>query len=370
MYFKTTQDPYSYLGIDTVVLFTKSHNVSKNSDLFKPKKYKNKKGKEVIAQINNGVRVEYRAHSDWKKEYWIDFSLSELYNGYNFSSDTPLDNRGLYFSLITRLNEMGIFIRDWNKVQVSRIDIFRNIKLLNPYSQYLHLLRMAEIPRNKTKFFKSSVYIETNSQTLIFYDKKEQLANNKRIDIDDDVLRIELRLMNAGKVKDIFDSNFLYAIRESLEDAYNSYIRDTLNYLKEIESIADRVPLDCSDMKTALRLYYAGKRNIDRLVDETIDALRSSHNLFLNDGSRKPKGHSNFNEAIRKQKERISKKKKKILRTAVLMNDYLTGEGGLAQELIESILETQVKVAKFPIGPIYRKSLAEHLRENALREVS
>lgn len=191
--------PFDYLGIDTLRLFTAAENVEVNPDLFKPKAYKTKEGKTILCTTDSGLSIIRIQHTRYVAFYYFCFSLSRLYNGLNYSSYSPIDYKEITSRLDTILERNGLTVMTWFDIKVSRIDLFRNIKLLEGYNSYLPIMKTVSVPRTKLRSVEDSRYHQNDSFKLVFYDKTKLLR--EVVKIGDSVLRIECRYMSPKKIK-------------------------------------------------------------------------------------------------------------------------------------------------------------------------
>ncbi|MCR1795780.1 hypothetical protein [Leptospira sp. id769339] len=312
---------------------------------------------------HKGVQVHYKPITDKKKQYWIYFRLSEIYNGYNLSSDTPLDSHALRRYLGAILIEMGVHIQDWYQVQIGRLDVFRNLQLNYEYEDYFHLVQLAGFKRTDFWQVEDSHYSGNRIIELNAYNKQSQLRS-KNIIVNDSILRIELRFLNSHKIKEVFGTNNFYTIRDMIEGAYHIYIREAFGFLREMEAISKLVSPDCKGLREALFIYYASlnKRNINRIVKESITLLQENKYPKAERKNSK-RVRSKKDDAERKRIERKSSNSEDYYKSALLIRDYLSGRKELALELIEALFNTPAKVAKFPFELIRRRFVTEQTQE-------
>lgn len=348
MTFTTTQDPYSFLGIDTVHMFTSNLNTTLDPDKVKFRKYKDKNGDEIIEYRTKYINVRFKERTERKKEYWFYFSLAKLYNGCNLYPDSPLGQEDLQEFLTLKLGDIGITIKNWKKIKVSRLDIFQNVKLSSKYSEYVHLLELLEVPRTEFRKESNTIYFENKSWALCAYDKREELQLPEG---SDEILRIELRLLRSHKIKHVLKTNVLLSVFDNIDYVFNTFTAKAFGFLRQIESMADIIPLDCSNIQEALTLYYSNTKK-NRIMGFTEETLKILHIPFTptTKVSTKKKPLANRNkEAVRKAKQRSAKAVKVLKQTGILASDFIHGFGGLAQELIEAFLDKQAKKSNFEV---------------------
>ncbi|PJZ77432.1 hypothetical protein [Leptospira neocaledonica] len=345
MTFTSTLDPYSYLGIDTVHLFTPNNNLSFDSDIVKFRTYV-KDGKNIVEYRTKYINIRFKEITERKREYWFYFSLAKLFSESNLYSDSPLGQEHLQEFLIQKLADIGITIKNWKKVKIGRLDIFQNVKLSSKYSEYIHLLKLLDVPRTSIVLKSNTVYHENKSWVLCAYDKREQL----KLPVgEDEILRVELRFLKSQKIKNVFGTNLLLSVFDKIDDVFVKYIQQAFGFLGQIQCMSDIIPLDCQKIQEALTLYYS-KTKKNKFLQTTEDTLNVMNIPFTSpkktSSKRKPIVVGN-KEAVRKTKQRSAKKEKLLKQTGVLALDLIQGYGGLAQELIEAFWDKKVRKSNF-----------------------
>ncbi|MDI7215833.1 hypothetical protein [Leptospira santarosai] len=256
--------PFDFLGIDTLRLFTAAENVEVNPDLFNPKAYKTEKGKPILSLSDSGLSVIRIQHTRYVAFYYFCFSLSRLYNGLNYSSYSPIDYGEITARLDAILERNGLTVINWFDIKVSRIDLFRNLKLNRDYNAYVPILKTVSVSRTKVKSVEDSKYHQNNSFKMVFYNKAEQLRNV--VKIEDSVLRIECRYTNPKKIKKELGSNYFFQITNSaLEDYFYHYCEKAFSALRQFEFKSET-----NDLRLELCRYFTmqKKRFPKRLADE------------------------------------------------------------------------------------------------------
>ncbi|KGE22235.1 hypothetical protein [Leptospira interrogans] len=334
--------PFDYLGIDTLRLFTAAENVEVNPDLFKPKSYKTKEGKTILCTTDSGVSMIRIQHTRYVAFYYFCFSLSRLYNGLNYSSYSPIDYKEITSRLDTILERNGLTVMTWFDIKVSRIDLFRNIKLLEDYSSYIPIMKTVKVPRTKVEPVEDSRYHQNNSFKLVFYNKTKQLR--EKVKIADSVLRIECRYTSPKKIKKELGSNYFFQISNSaLEGYFSKYCEKAFSTLRQFE-----FKPESNDLKFELIRYFTihRKRYPERLANEafsyfkkyqseTLDSYLSESKLVI----------PNKSESERKRKERKRKRINELLNAAILIDQTILNEGGNINYLRSLLFENPSKIS-------------------------
>ncbi len=334
--------PFDYLGIDTLRLFTAAENVEVNPDLFKPKAYKTKEGKTILCTTDSGLSMIRIQHTRYVTFYYFCFSLSRLYNGLNYSSYSPIDYKEITSRLDTILERNGLTVMTWFDIKVSRIDLFRNIKLVEDYNSYIPIMKTVTVPRTKLRSVEDSRYHQNDSFKLVFYDKTKLLR--EVVKIADSVLRIECRYMSPKKIKKELGSNYFFQISNSaLEGYFSKYCEKAFSTLRQFEFRPES-----NDLKTELVRYFTihRKRYPKRLADEafsyfekyqseTLDSYLSESKLVI----------PNKSESERKRKERKRKRVNELLNAAILIEQTILNEGSNISYLRSLFFENPSKIS-------------------------
>ncbi|MFA4793247.1 hypothetical protein [Leptospira kirschneri] len=171
---------------------------------------------------------------DGFRYFVVSFSLSRLYNGDNFPSYSPFDYDEIVKRLKPILDRFGYSIKDWKKVKVSRLDVFLNVELDRDYKSYFPIIKTGKLPRTEARYSDTSKYSENKSFTLLTYDKKKHLQNIKGVNIEENVLRFELRYLNGPKIKRNLGSNLLHKIKpEKIEEDFYVNLQAAYSGLKD-----------------------------------------------------------------------------------------------------------------------------------------
>ncbi len=226
--------PFDFLGIDTVRLYIETTNVEYDYFLMSIRIHSVKKGRKEYRDPAAGVLLIENVKGDGFRYFVVSFSLSRLYNGDNFSSYSPFDYDEIVKRLKPILDNFGFGIKDWKKVKVSRLDVFLNVELDRDYNSYFPIVKTGKLPRTEARYSDTSKYSENKSFTLLTYDKKKHLQNIKEVNIEENVLRFELRYLNGPKIKRNLGSNLLHKIKpEKIEEDFYVNLQAAYSGLKD-----------------------------------------------------------------------------------------------------------------------------------------
>ncbi|EMO51721.1 hypothetical protein [Leptospira noguchii] len=346
--------PFDFLGIDTLRLFTAAENVEVNPDLFNPKAYKTEKGKPILSLSDSGLSVIRIQHTRYVAFYYFCFSLSRLYNGVNYSSYSPIDYKEITSRLDVILERNGLTVINWFDIKVSRIDLFRNLKLNKDYNAYVPILKTVSVSRTKVKSVEDSKYHQNNSFKMVFYNKAEQLRNV--VKLEDSVLRIECRYTNPKKIKKELGSNYFFQIANSaLEDYFHHYCEKAFSVLRQFEFKSET-----NDLRTELCRYFTiqRKRFPKKLADEAFSYFEKyqseTFDSYLSELKLETEKKS---ESERKRKERKLKTAKELLNTAILIEQIIQDGGSLITDLRSLLFNNPSKISLRAKEPKKRKKV-------------
>ncbi|MCH1917318.1 hypothetical protein L9Z41_17200 [Leptospira noguchii] len=346
--------PFDFLGIDTLRLFTAAENVEVYPDSFNPKAYKTEKGKPILSLSDSGLSVIRIQHTRYVAFYYFCFSLSRLYNGVNYSSYSPIDYGEITSRLDAILERNGLTVINWFDIKVSRIDLFRNLKLNRDYNSYVPILKTVSVSRTKIKSVEDSKYHQNNSFKMVFYNKAEQLR--KVVKLEDSVLRIECRYTNPKKIKKELGSNYFFQITNSaLEDYFHHYCEKAFSVLRQFEFKSET-----NDLQTELCRYFTTrkKRFPKRLSDEAFSYFEKyqseTFDSYLSELKLETEKKS---ESERKRKERKLKTAKELLNTAILVEQTIQNGGSLIDDLRSLLFNSPSKISSREKEPKKRKKI-------------
>lgn len=338
---------FDYLGIDTIHLYIELENMEEDEFLCALRIRHSKNKVPYYIGRAKGVTVVKVLKRDFRY-YRINFSLSKLYNGVNYSSYSPFDYTEIVNRLTLILFGLGLSIKDWNKVKVSRLDVFLNIELEKDYETCFPILNTSTLPRTKPRLHGNSRYLENKSVTLFAYDKKKQLSVRHKLEIQEDVLRLELRYLKGRKVKESLGSNILKDIKpERVEKDFYKKLEKAFASLKDFEHQSGSF-----NRRSELIRYYREKglrfpEKFGMLANKyfQIDAkgqLRSALAQILN----VPFLPGKSIEAQRKKKERDMKAILESRKLGIYMQDLTHWSGSSIAVIRNAVFEKRLHIAR------------------------
>lgn len=221
---------YRY-GIDKIHLYTIIQNVKMPPRLFKAismrKKEINRIGFRIKRYNNNQLYLN------------ITFSPCALYYGHNLYSNVSIDT--VYFALTAALLAQGIEVKNWDQINISRLDFYTNLITDENYSKYDSIHKALNFKNTYQWLIESTVYLFNDSYRIAIYNKTEEFKKKqKNLEIGSNVTRIEFRLLNKkkilsalGKIKHPITKKILKVFPFSLltEEQINTYMRRNLEQL-------------------------------------------------------------------------------------------------------------------------------------------
>ena len=146
------------------------------------------------------VGVDVRAYGS-KPYCFVNFSIPKVHNGNNFysvgrqGSETSIDR------VEQLLSEQGIKTNLKNAC-ISRIDTFKNIQAMEPYTTYYGLFSLLRINRGIQRGYGTTFMIANNQQKFIIYDKLVEMKSRgiETSSFPAQTIRFEQSLKNKEKV--------------------------------------------------------------------------------------------------------------------------------------------------------------------------
>jgi hypothetical protein len=256
------------LGIDTLRLWFDDPCISSNPDLkvVRGDWYARLKGKSKLKEHKlwvdgqgNEVRGYYAKYHDYTLRVlvgplpkrsarypvtgcMVTFSVSKRKHGQHNLLPTDAEGlKGVLEGLQVALAELGIMV-DVMRGTVSRLDLFRNVRLSQPFSEYIPILQLFSPPYLKYRnVYETGVTLGSKRCQWGIYNKREEMEGRRlRSEVpSENILRCELRLRNAQAVKDylqIETAGDLLSSYDRLEPFYNEMVNKRLLKLSIPES--------------------------------------------------------------------------------------------------------------------------------------
>lgn len=337
--------PYNFVSIDLNSNFLKTH--------------RDYKGNFVTDGITKIGRIYVKKlNSNFNSNcYSISFSLSRLVNGINISSYTPLDINSIRNKLDQCLRKEGFYVNNWNECQISMLEIFRNIILLDKSSEYTRIFRSLHFPRLKNLNFENTTYFQTDRRTtkLSIYDKGLESINKTRTKPKLTIMRVEFKTSKKCKIKGIFeryvngydyrdiDTNLTRLTEFNMDKFFTDKMKIFLEPLLRMRDIS----IGSSDLESELQQLYSKNKNGSRLAQVSTQILDEYQKGLLNirlnslaDQIIKPSIRANSSPD---REKRVQRKAKELLSNAILMDEIVKHGYSRIDELITGLLSTRPK---------------------------
>jgi len=220
-------------------------------------------------------------------------------------------------SIVKHLDKNCNLYLDIKQAKVSRYDLAHNIELNHQMSEYTSVLNSFNPKRQITKTHSDSCYWSNKTRQTIFYNKKQDLLdkgyNLNDWNINNNLVRLENRILNSSGIKTTYGCNKLSNILEKMPDnvlVFNSFIKD--NLFREQKIPQPKFDFgEIEDIMHNMILRYGSKQGY-RMV---IESLGINHIASL------PNGINRLNKLIDKtQKKRTAYNLKQ--RNNILLNVY------------------------------------------------
>ena len=180
--------------------------------------------KHIPAKINNRTNAKIFLQTSLPK---INNYLKGE-NNYNLNAVTPEEIPGIIKFLYDDLSSKGI-VTDFDGSEISRMDIFNNVKTENKYLDYTQVFNQLNFSRKRNLNFGGETFLYYNkSSELCIYDKTEELKK-KDIKIEDHTMRFENRYLT----KKSFFNKFKVSSSQSLIN-FPEYKKELINIGNEI----------------------------------------------------------------------------------------------------------------------------------------
>ncbi|RHX77485.1 hypothetical protein [Leptospira yasudae] len=339
--------PFDYLGIDTIRLYLSTSNIE-FEEFSRALRVRNGLKRLKFFDKQSGLNVNETIKSDGFRYYTVRVSLSRLYNGLNYSSYSPFDYEDIIERIDPILQSIGLPVKDWTKVILSRLDVFLNIELEHHYGHYAPILKTTSFPRTGVRYVESSKYLENKRITLMAYDKRDHLETMKNVKIQDDVLRIELRYLNAQKIKQTFAVNLLCELKpEQIEKDFYKKLESSFSHLRDFSFQAKSL----SRRDELIRFFEGIKSRFPvKFANKALSYFRKDRkgNLheILSEIKNAPLSLDKSSESQRKQKERDVKKVQSFVNQGIFV-DYAIRESSRSLELIkDAVFHRRLKIAR------------------------
>lgn len=131
-----------------------------------------------------------------------------------------------------KLNEIGVNCNIQN-AKVSRMDLFKNAILAEPFSTYFPVLSLLQMPRKRMRIYGDGFLLHSTNEELCIYNKIEEMRYQaKSIDgLPSDVGRFELRLLNSRTIQTHLGLKYaaeLLPAYDNIKEFYNTRLKEKI----------------------------------------------------------------------------------------------------------------------------------------------
>lgn len=192
--------------------------------------YIDEQGKEVFGRSYLNTETFNLDINQWGLK--LNFNPSALQHPYELFGADILPK--VEEQLKDELLQNGIEL-NFDDALISRLDLTKQAETRQPCSNYANLFQYLHMPRYKDKNTYESGFTygaQKSSKQVVFYDKREELLQAKKITLDANLTRCEIRYKKrAGKNTGIFQYGALTNIKpEQLEHIYTKELSQVLRH--------------------------------------------------------------------------------------------------------------------------------------------
>ena len=246
--------------VDTIKLYTGNFKIRNRNPLtVVPPKVDAYTGEEISGSIlwvkdNGDPVVGERAYYNFNDNWHITIKGGRLYvqlsipkyvstneNIYGSGNLHPISKDQAQKALRRVQSESkarGITI-DIENCQISRLDIFKNIRLDKPFEEYLPILSELTISKMEHKSYRTTSSWVNTRHSLNIYDKTEEIESRTqkivRTEISKNIIRCEYQMKKADKVRKVLNipSGYVYElwdVWDNLESILHQFLFNNLLY--------------------------------------------------------------------------------------------------------------------------------------------
>lgn len=346
---------YDYLGIDRACYCTPYKNIEFGKGIWGLTTPTEQKTNPHLAKLGNtGIVFKRIMHTHKMDMVYFWFSYSRIFNGINLSSLTPIDRIIPNRAFIHLTEQNGIRFKSSMDIWLSSIEIFRNISLEKPYSEYVDIFRTMSFRMAKQFSYKDTVYLRNGQFELKCYDKAQEIFKKHGIQLDANTARIELKLRRKRKIDNVVSAFDLkeHGIGDDEEEGYFGYRYDLIfhdHFYKTIErAFKDLMnftftPETSNLLQELVRYYKLKKRKNPKKV-----ALEAWEYFTLRQLDKLSQYLENMVKEVKKSaikpneaKGKIQRRRKKIneLLSDAMLIDYTIQHGtGMITEFVSKLI--------------------------------
>lgn len=247
--------------VDTIKLFTRDFKIRNRNPLtVVPPKIDASTGEEISGSIlwfkDNGdpivgERAYFNLRDKWRitikgERLYIELSIPKYVSiNANASGSSNLDPvskdqaQNALSRVQSELKFKGITIDEIENCQISRLDIFKNIKLDKPFEEYLPILSELPISKMEQKTYRTSSSWVNTRHSLNIYDKTKEIESRTqevvRTEIRSNIIRCEYQMKKADKVRKVLNIPFgyvheLWEVWDNLGNILHQFLFNNLLY--------------------------------------------------------------------------------------------------------------------------------------------
>jgi len=132
----------------------------------------------------------------------LTFSVPRVIRGSNVYPASCLETKEAVHAAQDFLEETGFHVDIW-RGKISRLDLFKDIQIVEPFTSYCPLFARNDLRNGETKSYKDTGFLHKNKRVqMSIYDKSRE-CHLREIPVDyipTDLMRFEYRMMRAVKV--------------------------------------------------------------------------------------------------------------------------------------------------------------------------
>ena len=268
------------MTIDTIKLLVSSYEVTRESSLqVQPATYRVATGEEEpVSEFplfqDTGGRVYRGSKAYLNNEKWnltispftkarngtccfVSFSIPKVHSGNcNFYSVGKEGSRAVIQLVEQELSEAG-FKTSLERADISRVDTFKNIETIEPFSSYYSLFSLLKARRGIQRGYGTTFLLHNSQQEFCVYDKLTEMES-RGLDTSHfpaQTMRFEHRLLNKAKVENVYNFTKVsdlftggYEVMKAQQT--EAWRRSMFSY-----SVEDIVLLGSRQLEQELRIY-------------------------------------------------------------------------------------------------------------------
>lgn len=225
------------VGIDKILLTTKDfiiesgHYLTVQPMAFQPNS-KDAKEEPVLFNDQRGQKA-YLNTSNFNVSISpiglsIQFNPSKALHPYNLTNDNE-EIKQVWDYYRGQIKDSGILLAPDNELKLSRFDMAKNHQMNYPIQFYAPVFQSLKGKRMEKKEFPNSHYFANQSREINFYDKTEEVnQRDEKIQIDERLMRAELRAKNTDTVRRIYRFNSFEGMIKAGSEYRENKLKDTL----------------------------------------------------------------------------------------------------------------------------------------------